>query len=271
MKSIKISFLLFLITLSSFAQENIPKEPKWIWYPGDFEVWLHTVVGGRRQERGQPYPPFWRMDSHYGVVIFMKKYNNPKPETIQIYADGRYQIRLDGEIMYNFDPLDLQLPAGNHSIDIMVENYKCVPSLLVTGKEFLTDDSWQVTNQNQKFYNAASGTFSDPHFPPSSFHLSLTPVNSRIIEKSSNSMLVDFGKETFGKVIVENVKGRGKLKLYYGETRQEALAETLAETFDYIEVNRLAAANDTTAARAFRFIYLVCDQSVTADKIYSSL
>ncbi len=267
MKSIKISFLLFLITLSSFAQENIPKEPKWIWYPGDFEVWLHTVVGGRRQERGQPYPPFWRMDSHYGVVIFMKKYNNTKPEQVQVYADGRYQIRLDGEIIYNFDPLNLHLPAGNHSIDIMVENYKCVPSLLVIGKEFLTDDSWQVTNQNQKFYNAASGTFSDPHFPPSTFQLSLTPVNSRIIEKSSNSMLVDFGKETFGKVVVENVNGRGKLKLYYGETRQEALAETLAETFDYIDIDRLTATNDTTAARAFRFIYLVCDQSVSAEKI----
>jgi hypothetical protein len=80
-------------------------------------------------------------------------------------------------------------------------------------------------------------------------------------------MLVDFGKETFGKVVVENVKGRGKLKLYYGETRQEALAETLAETFDYIDVNRLTAANDTTVARAFRYIYLVCDPSVTADKI----
>jgi len=93
------------------------------------------------------------------------------------------------------------------------------------------------------------------------------PVTSSIIERSSNSMLVDFGKETFGKVIVENAKGSGKLKLYYGETRQEAQAETLAETFDYIDVNRITAANDTTAARAFRFIYLVCDQSVTAEKI----
>ena len=267
MKSILTSILLLLITIASFAQNNISKEPKWIWYPGDFEVWLHTVVGGRRQERGEPYPPFWRMDSHYGVVVFMKKYNNPNPDTIQVYAEGRYQIRLDGEILYNFDPLNLQLPAGNHSIDIMVENYKYVPAILIRGKEFSTDNSWLVTNQNGKFYTAASGLFSDPHFPPSTFHLSLTPVTSMIIEKSPNSMVVDFGKETFGKVVVENVKGRGKLKLYYGETRQEALAETLAETFDYIDVDRLTAANDTTAARAFRFIYLVCEQSVTAEKI----
>lgn len=90
MQSIKISFLLFLITIGSFAQDNTPKEPKWIWYLGDFEVWLHTQVGGRRQEHGQPYPPFWRIDSHYGVVIFEKKYNHPVKEKIQIHADGRY-------------------------------------------------------------------------------------------------------------------------------------------------------------------------------------
>jgi len=83
-----------------FSTRQYPKPAKWIWYPGDFEVWLHTIVGGRRQERGQPYPPFWRMDSHYGVVIFMKKYNNANQEKIQVYADGKYQIRLDGEIMY---------------------------------------------------------------------------------------------------------------------------------------------------------------------------
>jgi alpha-L-rhamnosidase len=267
MKSIT-AFLLFLsVTVTSFAQADTPKQPKWIWYPGDFEVWLHTVVGGRRQERGQPYPPFWRMDSHYGVVVFIKKYNIPNPEKIRVYADGRYQIRLDGEIMYNFDPLNLQLPEGNHSIEVMVENYKSVPSLLITGKELSTDDNWEVTNQNGKFFTAASAMFSDPHFPPSTFHLSLTPVTSSIIEKSPNSMLVDFGKETFGKVVVENVKGNGKLKLYYGETRQEALAETMAETFDYVDVNHITATNDTTEARAFRFIYLVSDKSVTADKI----
>ena len=60
----------------------------------------------------------------------------------------------------------------------MVENYKCVPSLLIKGKTFFTDESWKVTNQNQKFYNAASGIFSDPHFPPSTFHLSLKPVSA---------------------------------------------------------------------------------------------
>ena len=267
MKKIMLFLLFLLITFTSFSQSNTSKEAKWIWYPGDFEAWLHTVVGGRRQERGQPYPPFWRIDSHYGVVIFEKKYNHPVKEKIQIHADGRYQIRLDGEIIYNFDPLNFDLPAGNHTMTVMIENFKCVPSLLITGKKFFTDEEWEVTNQNGKFYKAASGGFSDPQLTPSTFHLSLKPVSSKVIEKKQNSILVDFGKETFGKVIIENIRGKGKLKLYYGETRQEALAETLAETFDYIDINSLIASNDTTDTRAFRFIYAVWDQSVSAEKI----
>lgn len=267
MKSILISLLLLIFSVSSFAQVNTSREPKWIWYPGDFEVWLHTKVGGRRTERGQPYPPFWRMDSHYGVVLFRKEYNNQEPAKIKVYADGRYQLRIDGTIKYNFDPLNLELPEGNHTLEILIENYKSVPSILISGQELFTDESWQVTNQNQKFYHAASGLFSDPHFPPSTFHLSLKPIASEIIEKSSNSMLVDFGRETFGKVIVENVKGKGKLKLYYGETMQEALAETLAETFDYVDVNNTIAIDDTTDTRAFRFVRAVWDQTVTAEKI----
>jgi hypothetical protein len=267
MKSSIFTFLLIILSLTSFAEGDTSGDAKWIWYPGDFEVWLHTRVGGRRQERGQPYPPFWRMDSHYGVVLFEKEYNNPDPENIQIYADGRYQLRIDNNIIFNFDPLDFQLPEGRHSITVMVENYNCVPSLLVRGNSVFTDESWNVTNQNQKFYNAASAQFSDPGYPPSSFKLSLKPVDSKIIEKSATSMLVDFGKETFGKVIIENLKGKGKLKLYYGETRQEALAETMAETFDYIDVDNISASNDTTAARAFRFIYAVFDQTLSADKI----
>jgi hypothetical protein len=267
MRSLKFSLLLLIITCASFGQTGTSKNAKWIWYPGDFEVWLHTQVGCRRTERGQPYPPFWRIDSHYGVVIFGKKYSNPSSEKIQIYVDGKYQLKLDGNVIYFFDPMDFQLPAGDHTFEVMVENFRCVPSILINGETFFTDESWTVTNQNQKFYNAASGIFADPLYPPSAFKLSLTPVSGRAVERTANSLLVDFGKETFGKVIAENVRGAGKLKLYYGETRQEALAETLAETYDYLDINKTTAANDTTDTRAFRFIYCKWDKSVSLDNI----
>jgi hypothetical protein len=46
------------------------KQATWIWYPGDFEVWLHREVSIRREERGSIYAPFYRLDSPYASLKF---------------------------------------------------------------------------------------------------------------------------------------------------------------------------------------------------------
>ncbi len=263
MKKIIILVLFFFVSFEIFAVDTA----RWIWYPGDFEVWLHTVVGGRRQERGQPYPPFWRVDSPYGLVVFQTKFEIMAPETVSIYADGRFQVQIDGTIAHNFDPQNFSLPAGKHSLQVMVENYRTFPSLLVEGETVKTGPNWQVTNQNKVNYLAASWTFSNPQLPPSTFSLEYEPAAGQIIQQNEKSVLIDFGKETFGKVVVAGVKGKGTLKLFYGETRQEALAETQAENYDFLPVDRAASASDTTETRAFRYIYAVADPSVSFGEI----
>jgi len=51
----KFLFLLMLLSgLELTVHGQSEKQAHWIWYPGDFEVWLHTDVGGRRQERQEP-------------------------------------------------------------------------------------------------------------------------------------------------------------------------------------------------------------------------
>jgi len=264
-KALFLLSILLEIGLSAYSQPKTT--PHWIWYPGDLEVWLHTEVGSRRQERGQPYPPFWRIDSPYGVVVFEKTVDLAKPESIRIFTDGRLRLTLNGSIAYNFDPLNIPLPAGKTGIQILVENFKTFPSLLVQGATFGSDETWKVSNQDKIYYQAASGKFTDPASPPSTFHLEYTPMNATVIQSRNNTMLVDFGKETFGKVIVGNLKGNGKLKLYYGETKQEALAETLAETFDYLDVRNPLPKNDTTETKAFRYIYAVWDAGVSFERI----
>ena len=247
--------IIFEIGLSAYSQPK--NNSSWIWYPGDFEVWLATEVGGRRQERGQPYPPFWRVDSPYGLIKFEKTYNLTEPETIKIFADGRFRFRINDKVIYNFDPMNIKLPVGKNHLELLVENYESFPSLLVQGGTIFSDETWKVTNQDNNYYNAALSKFSDPKIPPSSFQLEYTPLKASVIKRGNNKLLVDFGKETFGKVVVEKLKGKGQLKLYYGETRQEALAKTQAETFDYLDVNKSAPSNDTTDTRAFRYIYAV--------------
>jgi hypothetical protein len=291
MNTIKLSFLkilelLFLFLFISFItlagnfnlhnlsstnneqeKSEISVYAKWIWYPGDFDIWLHTIVGGRRQERGQTYPPFWRVDSPYGLVKFEKIYDIKEPETIKIFTDGRYHMRIDGKVVFGFDPMNFELPAGKHVLHFLVENYKTFPSLLVQGKTIYTDETWRTTNQNQKFYTAASGKFFDPVKPPSAFSLEYTPVKGNVLAQETNTVLIDFGKETFGKIVVKDLKGEGKLALYYGETRQEALAEMQAETYDFIDVDKDIPSDHLTETRAFRYVYAVNEGNVSFDEI----
>ena len=268
-KKYLIAFVLMLATVGQVFSQNLETNgnAKWIWYPGDFEVWLHTQVAGKRQERGQPYPPFWRVDVPYPVIRFEKQYELETPETVKIYADGRYYLRIDGVIQTDFDPQNFTLPAGKHSLLFLIENYKTFPSLLIQGNHVRTDNSWTVTNQDNSYYGAASADFAEPDAPPASFSLEYTPITAKVIQQDKNALLLDFEKETFGKVVVEKLKGQGRLKLFYGESKEEALAKTEAETYDYLDINRQFTTDETTDTRAFRYIYAVWDEGVSFQKI----
>ena len=63
------AFLFFLLSLPTLAQQAT-----WIWYPGDYEVWLGNKMQNRRTERGSFLPPFWKLDSHYNLIDFHKDF-----------------------------------------------------------------------------------------------------------------------------------------------------------------------------------------------------
>ena len=88
-------FLIFFatITMLSFAQT-------WIWYPGDYEIWLGNQMNNRRTERGSFFPPFWKMDSHYVLVEFSKKIDLAASEDIEIAVEGKFNIKLDGKLQF---------------------------------------------------------------------------------------------------------------------------------------------------------------------------
>ena len=70
----------------------------WIWYPGDFEVWLGNRFNNRRTERGAMFPPFWKQDSHYPTVEFTTTVVLDEEEPITILAEGRYNFAVDGKL-----------------------------------------------------------------------------------------------------------------------------------------------------------------------------
>lgn len=95
----KIIILLSTLTFSTtiFAQT-------WIWYPGDYEIWLGNNMNNRRTERGAFFPPFWKTDSHFVVVEFSKQLNLPQPEEIEIAVEGTFNIKLDGKLQFGMPP-----------------------------------------------------------------------------------------------------------------------------------------------------------------------
>ena len=102
----------------------------WIWYPGDFEIWLGNIFNNRRTERGAMFPPFWKQDSHWVTVEFSKKIVVEKEEKIDIKAEGDFNFMLDGKLQFGM-PESFVIPAGEHMLNIKVYNQTTPPALFI--------------------------------------------------------------------------------------------------------------------------------------------
>ena len=87
-------------------------------------------------------------------------------------------------------------------------------------------------------------------------------------EVSNNSILVDFGKETFGFIKLHGLKGKGNLTIYYGESKEEALSKDGAVTLDRLTIdNAIAKDSIMTLSKAFRYINIVREGDIHFDDV----
>lgn len=235
----------------------------WIWYPGDFEIWLHKEVSLRRQERGNFYPPFWRLDLPYPRVRFRKRFELAQPEVIFLAADGRFAVTLDGRFSHNAQRVTL--PAGAHTLELNVFNQETLPSVYAAGQTINSDSSWEVATDDVHWQKAGSWQFNSPSEKPSQYRLPTREVEPVAVERRGSGQLVDFGRETFGFLSFRGIKGRGKVAVYYGESLAEALAADECETTDELHLSGDAAV--APCSRAFRYVRLSPEAGVTWEKV----
>ena len=262
--------------------KNKKSSPTWIWFPGDYEIWLGNEMNNRRTERGTFFPPFWKQDSHYVTVDFHKKFNLTRPESVQIRVEGKYLVKIDGKFVMG-QPKELTIPAGEHVINIKVYNTVSPPAIYVEGEHVYTDGSWLATFEDMEWVDE-SGKVSDTvatvwypsgswHFNtlddrPSQYKLAVEPQSAVHVEPRQNGMLIDFGKETFGYPIIHGLKGKGQLRLYYGESIEEALATEVCQTLDFFDVDEREKTDLTgEQSQAYRWIYVEKDPGVEYDSI----
>ncbi len=279
MKHENIFFFFTFLFACMVAQAQ---QATWIWYPGDYEIWLSNQMQNRRTDRGTFFPVFWKVDSHYILIDFHKEFNLAQPEEVSIYAEGKYNVKLDGK-PFEGTPKTITVPAGKHKINVKVFCQEVVPAIYVKGRTIVSDNTWLVTFEDKewidetgktsditatKWLNAGSWNFTEIAKPPSKFKLPVVPMRPIAVERKQNTRLVDFGKETFGFIKLHGIKGKGNIGLYYGESKNEALSEEGAVTIDKLQVS-IAAKKDSVMplSKAFRYVNMVTDGNITVDSV----
>ncbi|WP_316800573.1 alpha-rhamnosidase [Pedobacter frigidisoli] len=280
MKNLRKTLLLALLSCSTapvFAQQA-----SWIWYPGDFDIYMSNVMQNRRTERGSFFPVFWKMDSHYVLVDFHKEFTLSQPEEVKLYVEGTYNVKIDGQAISGF-PKSIQIPAGKHKLSLKVYNQAHVPAIYVKGETVVSDESWLTTFEDKEwidasgktsdksgtaFVSAGSWNFNDPARLPSAFKLPTVPQSALKTEKAGSGYVADFGKETFGFIKVHGLKGKGRLSLYYGESKEESLSTAKCETLDDLDID-LSVKRDSIMplSKAFRYVNFQPGAGVSADSI----
>ncbi|RFP21853.1 alpha-rhamnosidase [Duganella sp. BJB488] len=259
--------LLFAVCCKAFAASSAT----WIWSPGDFEIWLSNQMQVERKERDALFMPFWRFYSHQPLVNFIKDVDLAAPEELGLTVEGKFSVMLDGRFVQG-DPHHIMLPSGKHVINVQVYNAASPPALYLQGTTVRSDATWTVgpvphyKPPKSAPVRAASWNFDTPDAPPSRYKLATREIQAAVIQRSPRSLLVDFGQETIGFVRLKHVTGRGKVALYYGESRDEALSIETCETLDRYSVD---ADGDFVAAhsRAMRYVNVQLDEGMTVDDV----
>ncbi|MBR5850392.1 MAG: alpha-rhamnosidase [Alistipes sp.] len=264
---------------------KISNQATWIWYPGDYEIWLGNRMNNRRTERGAFFPPFWKSDSHFVTVEFSTVVDLAAAEEIEIESEGIFNLKLDGKLQFGM-PKRFLLPAGRHNLNIKVWNQATPPAIYVEGATIASNSRWRVTFEDKEWIDE-SGKASDTSATiyasagswnftkeqrPSAYALCREPLEAASVAEVEGGLLYDFGRETFGYAVLEGVAGVGELAIYYGESPEEAQDTEYCETLDRLAVTEEAivdlAVNASTPkteryvlgnSKAFRYLYVTTE------------
>ncbi len=237
---------------------------KWIWYPGEFELWLNKRVASSRLQKGSVIPPFWRVDSCSMVSRFQKEITLEKPETVHVYAQGTFNVELHpGQYAYH-PQRGIPLEPGTYAFTVTVFCADSFPAILVDGETVFSDESWQVSNGDTTWTQACGWTFRDKFQPPDRYRLSTVRVEPVGADAAG---VYDFGREIMGYLRLEGLIGSGELRVVYGESYEEAMAEVDAYQTDALQLASPAAFHRFPIAKAFRYVRLTGSPCVQVERV----
>ena len=224
----------------------------WIAYPGDYGIWWGNEVQANRLQHGGNELVTWPQYEPHSRVIFSKELKLEKPETVRIYADGRFRVGCTAfkpDWTYSAPTNAYVIPAGTSKLSVKVYNPARPPAILVEGANVFTGSGWTACWDFAEEVPAETlGEFDDPQTPPGLAALPTRRERAVATRRIGRDVLVDFGRETYGFVVLKDVKSGGRMKVVYAESEVEALdgGDLTCDSWEIVDV---------AAGREFRLPY----------------
>ncbi len=224
---------------------------KWIWYNGDFEMYHHMLLSCRRQELGFDYPCMWRAARPELSAVFYKKITVPENGIIHVHSYSKGYVGVAGRRY----PVNTSVPyeKGTFEIEVCLYDMSGFPSCFIDDKYIKTDESWTATCGDTRWFPVGC----EPEFTKSDDDPKIFPFEYKDIfpcgkESVNGGALYDFGRETFGKIIIPDIEKDDEITLIYGESKEEALDFENA----IIREKLHTSCEKERPSRAFRYIFV---------------
>lgn len=229
-------------------KENYRKVEKsrWIWFPGDYEIYHSVLLHSRREEFGAEYPSMWGLSNVWPRVDFEKNFNFTRDGYIIIHANCKCYALLDG-VRY---PRGERIPvsSGNHRIEVVTIKTDGLPAIYCESDQLISDRSWKCspgTLVRSDFAGDEPAYFSpddDVQVFPFDYY-DLKPESSSV---NGIGTTYDFGREQFAALKFSCDK---ELTVIYGETYEEATDPENATLYE-----KVGGGSHLLVPRAFRYV-----------------
>ena len=224
---------------------------RWIWYPGDFEIYHNMLLHARREEFGCDYPCMWHVPRPEYSCRFHKTFSLSEAADIAIDIKGKGFARIDGRKA----PLPgvISLAAGEHTLTVEVNNIEAFPALFCAHPALTSGKDWLCDRFTAKRVPAACEPALEHRQDPAVFPFVYKPIPVVSETELEGGVLYDFGVESFGPITLTRTADMGEIHVVYGESAEEATDEE-----DALVRQTLAPEDGTIRlrSRAFRYVFV---------------
>ncbi len=241
---------------------KIMKQSRWIWYPGDYEIYHSILLHSRREQFGCECPSMWGLANVYPRVNFEREFTFEKDGYIIIHANCKTEIVVDDGRYARETRIEVK--AGRHKIFIAAIKPDGLASIYCESDQLASDASWRCSpgSPNCDVFAGDDPAYCSPDDNPEIFPFTYTEMKPVNVSRSDAGTLYDFGRELFAKL---EFTSDGKVLARYGETCEEASAQD-ALIFETVE-----AGAHSLVPRAFRYIMFVGENAEAVKDVRAQL